>query len=109
MSVVLLRHDSRSATSGGVSDPLEPRLNPLEELLQCVDSRSDSQVNRVAWIELVVAFDRVLILAIPGNPVGVKIAEADGIGSRVSAARDGEEVAKRRSAVDLEVFDPKRI
>ena len=37
---------------------------------------------RVASIELVVAFDGVLILAILGNPVGVQIAEADRVGSR---------------------------
>ena len=76
-----------------VSEPLEPRLNPSKRS-SMRRFHSDSQVHRVASIELVVTFDRVLVLAIPGDPVGVEITEAYGVGPQ---SRAGPRVIEKKS------------
>ena len=102
---------SEVRTAGGVSDPLEPRLNPLEALFNVALAISVTQVYRIATVELVIAFDRVLILAILCDPRGVEITETHRVGSqrRSRAASDREKITEDGGAVDLEILYSKRI
>ena len=68
---------------------------------------SITQVDRVVRIKLVVAFDRVLDLAVLRIGQYVGIAETDGVGPRTACQR--KEIIKQRRAGDLECFDSERV
>ena len=111
VSVVLFLKLVGSTDSGRCQRPIGAKIEAFKNLFDVAVSIAITDVHRVARIELVVAFNRVLILAILCYAVGIQIIEADGIGSqcRPRPSRDREEVAKYSCPVDLEVFNPKRI
>jgi len=109
--VVLLFFCSRSTSCWRSQRPVGAESESVKPFFDAAASIAIPEVHRVASIELVVAFNGVLILAIPGNPVGVQIAETYGVSSqgRARAPRYRKEVAKHGRAIDREVFNPKCI
>src|SRR5574338_192376 len=70
-----------------------------------------AEMYRVPVIELVIAFEGVLILAIARDAMRVEVTETNGISSErcPRAACDREEVTENRVAVDLKVFHAERV
>lgn len=70
--------------------PIGAKIEAVKKLFNVAVSIAITNVHRVARIELVVTFNGVLILAIPCNPGGIKIIEANGVGSqaRTRSSRD---------------------